>query len=281
MTKLHFTDTDDLLDIRYDNVFKAVFTKETPESRKALSSLISAFVKRPLAITTITTNEPPADSVTNRQLRFDIACKAENGELVNIEMTLYPDKFEPRRLEFHASKLFSSQDIRGTDKSFGDLCPSYQISFLVNRNFYKGTTPVHHFEYYYPINNTSLGGVSRIITIEMMKLDKIIEKSVQEMAHDERWSVFLNYLTNKEMRPMINEIMDQEEGTEMAGEVIMTISKDEAERARLMSEYKYITDIQSHTVNARREGIQQGIQESLQRARSAGLSEDMIKQIFG
>jgi len=29
---MKFSETDDLIDIRYDNVFKAVFTKNTPES---------------------------------------------------------------------------------------------------------------------------------------------------------------------------------------------------------------------------------------------------------
>lgn len=42
----------------------------------------------------------------------------------------------------------------------------------------------------------------------------------------------------------------------MASEVLMTISKDDAERARLMSEYKYAVDTQSKVVQARREGIQ-------------------------
>jgi predicted transposase/invertase (TIGR01784 family) len=45
----------------------------------------------------------------------------------------------------------------------------------------------------------------------------------------------------------------------MASEVLMTISKDEVERARLMSEYKYEVDTQSKVVQARREGIEEGM----------------------
>jgi hypothetical protein len=40
----------------------------------------------------------------------------------------------------------------------------------------------------------------------------------------------------------------------MAGEVLLTISRDEVERARLLSEYKYIVDTQSKVVQAEREG---------------------------
>jgi predicted transposase/invertase (TIGR01784 family) len=41
----------------------------------------------------------------------------------------------------------------------------------------------------------------------------------------------------------------------------MSISKDEVERARLMSEYKYVVDTQSKVVQARREGERKGRQE--------------------
>ena len=47
----------------------------------------------------------------------------------------------------------------------------------------------------------------------------------------------------------------------MASEVLMTISKDEVERAWLMSEYKYAVDTQSKVVHAKREGMLQGMRE--------------------
>ncbi|MCL2068053.1 MAG: hypothetical protein FWG99_11405 [Treponema sp.] len=42
MARIHFEETDDLIDIRFDNVFKAVFARNTPASQGALSRLISA-----------------------------------------------------------------------------------------------------------------------------------------------------------------------------------------------------------------------------------------------
>ncbi|GMO48505.1 MAG: hypothetical protein Ta2G_04270 [Termitinemataceae bacterium] len=44
----------------------------------------------------------------------------------------------------------------------------------------------------------------------------------------------------------------------MASEVLISISRDEVERARLMSEYKYVTDHQSKMVQAKREGRAEG-----------------------
>jgi len=47
----------------------------------------------------------------------------------------------------------------------------------------------------------------------------------------------------------------------MASKVLKSISKDEKERARLMSEYKYAVDLQSKLVTAKRQGRQEGKKE--------------------
>jgi predicted transposase/invertase (TIGR01784 family) len=254
VVKVKFGDADDIIDICQDNVFKAVFTKESPESEKALSELLSCLIGRRLSVVTIVANEPPIDNVRDRQIRFDINCKGEDGELINVEMTLCPDDFEPVRLEFYAGKLFIGQDIRGKDKTFDDLKPAYQISFLVGRAFYDDAEIVHCFEYYDQEHRMSLGGRSRIITVELSKLGKTVEKPVSQMTVQERWSVFFRYITDTTKRQTINQILECEEGIAMASRVLQTISKDEVERARLMSEYKYEVDHQSKMVQARRVG---------------------------
>ena len=63
----------------------------------------------------------------------------------------------------------------------------------------------------------------------------------------------------------------------MASEVLMSISKDEAERWRLMSEYKYELDMQSKRVHAERtghaKGLAKGRAEGLAKGRAEGLAE--------
>jgi predicted transposase/invertase (TIGR01784 family) len=265
VAKIRFDDSDDLIDICYDNVFKAVFTRGTPESRGALSKLISALIGREVSVTTISANEPPIDNLQDRQIRFDIACKAENGELVNVEMSLNPDPFEPVRLEFHAGKLFTGQNIRGSDKSYDDLQYAYQIAILAKEKFFPDESAFHTFEYYDPAHGIALDGRSRIITVELSKMGKVVEKPIREMSAQEHWAVFFRYLTDKGKRGTINEIIANEEGIAMASEVLMTISKDEVERARLVSEYKYQLDTQSKLVHAKREGLREGEQKGLQK----------------
>jgi predicted transposase/invertase (TIGR01784 family) len=266
LAKIRFDDTDDPIDICLDNVFKAVFTRDTPESQGALSRLLSALIGQELTVTGIVANEPPIDNLRDRQIRFDINCRLKGGRLVNVEMSLNPDPFEPIRLEFHIGKLFTGQDIRGKDeqgheKTYDDLKQAYQIAVLARERFFNDGVFLHTFEYYDPEHKTPLNGRSRIITLELSKLDKVITKPPEEMTAPELWAVFFRYLPDKNKRRIINEILEQEEGIAMASEVLMSISKDEVERARLMSEFKYQMDTQSKIGHARREGRKEGRQE--------------------
>jgi hypothetical protein len=152
--------------------------------------------------------------------------QAENGEPVNVEMSLNPDPFEPIRLEFHAGKLFTGQDIQGTEKEYDDLKEAWQIAILDKGRFFPDGEFLHQFEYYDPLRGVSLGGRSRIITVELSKLDPVIEKSTREMTAPEHWAVYFRYLTDKAKRRKINEILELEEGIAMASEVLMTISKE-------------------------------------------------------
>jgi hypothetical protein len=116
-----FGDGARVLDIRYDPVFKAVFTRDTSESRCALSRLVSAHIGKNVSVETITANEPPADDLRQRYLRFDVACKTEKGEPVNVEMSFNPKASEPVRLEYHAARLFTGQEKKKKTKYYDDL----------------------------------------------------------------------------------------------------------------------------------------------------------------
>ena len=85
-----FGDGARILDIRYDAVVKAVFTRSTPNSRAALSDLISALIGRAVSVEVIIANEPPIDDLRQRHLRFNVACKSEKGEPINVEMSFNP-----------------------------------------------------------------------------------------------------------------------------------------------------------------------------------------------
>jgi hypothetical protein len=92
-----------------------------------------------------------------------------------------------------------------------------------------------------------------------------------------RWAVFFRYITDTTKRQTINQIVEVEEGIAMACQVLRTVSRDKAERARLMSEYKFVTDTQSKMVQAKRLGRAEMQKEVLDLLKSGKSVEDVIQ----
>ena len=101
--------------------------------------------------------------------------------------------------------------------------------------------------------------------------------------------VFFKYCTDKSKRQLVNQILEQEEGIAMAAQTLLTISRDEVERAQLLSEYKFAVDYQSGMVNARREGLAEGRvegcfeerQNTVRRMRAKGMDDVAIAELLG
>jgi len=184
-------------------------------------------------------------------MRFDINCKTDKGVRINVEMSFRREPFAPVRLEYHAARLFTGQDIRGIDKKFTDLKETYQITILAFIRLFNDDELFHKFEYFDQANQIPLGGRSRIITLELIKLDKIVKRNIIEMNAIEHWAYFFRYLTDKSRRSQINEILMCEEGIAMAGEVLMTITKDEIEQAIYESNLRYELDRQNDMAEAK------------------------------
>ena len=281
MGKIFFKEDDDILDIRKDGVFKAVFAKDTPESLAILSKLVSAFIGVEISIISILTNEPTIENIHDIQFRLDINCRAADGELINVEMSLNPKPLETRRMEFHAARLLTGQDIRGIKKGYGALKKVYQITILANESFFQDDKYYHEFKYYDHINKTSLNGMCTIISIELTKLRTILEKPVEEMSHSEKWAVYLEYLTDRSKRNIINEILETEEGIAMANEAVYKVSQDEIERARIMRAEKTELDYISYMAYAEETGRAEERKEIAKNAFSEGASIGFVKKITG
>jgi predicted transposase/invertase (TIGR01784 family) len=248
MAKIYLEKDEDVIDICLDIVFKAVFTKETAESTTALETLLSAIIGRRVKILGMTVNEPPAHDRRDKQIRYDINCKIDGGEPVNLEITLSPEDFDPYRLEFYAGKLFTGQDITGGGKTYSDLKEAYQITILVKRRYFEDGELLHRFKYYDAVNGVELGGRSRIITMELSKVNE--GAGALEMSAAERWAYYLRNVADKRKRDKVNDIIAIEEGISMANSMLTAISRDDAERARLISELKFELDTRSRLVAA-------------------------------
>ena len=275
---------------------KRLLPKKPPASRGALSGLISALIERKITVEIITANEPAVEDTRERNIRFDISCRTESGEQINIEMCFNPRPNQRERLEYYAAKLHVSQGIRGIDKEYSDLKETYQIALLDKERLFPDDAFIHTFLYHDSLHSVQLEGKTRIIIVELLKTESIVSKEPAELETREAWAVFFQYLTDISKRGIINEILQKEAEIGMAGETLFTISQDERERARLLSEEKYILDKQNEEVHARRraqaerrkghaEGMQEGERnkaaEIARNLKAVGISADIIFQTTG
>jgi predicted transposase/invertase (TIGR01784 family) len=254
---IRFGTDADIPDIRLDGVFKAVFTRDTPQSRGALKGLLSCFTGLDISVLSITANEP-AGLPGDRQIRYDISCRFDDGNLADIEMTIGPRASESLRLEFYTSRLFVTQQIRGAGRSYRDLKLTFQISFISGRKLFQDEELVHRFEYCDMEHGLRLGGRTRIITVELDKTEAVLGKGVEQMSSRERWAVFLRCSADRGKREMVNAILEREEAIAMAGETMLEFTKEELEWFRNESRLKYELDMRETIADARDEAREEG-----------------------
>jgi predicted transposase/invertase (TIGR01784 family) len=272
MQYIQFAPDDDIIDICRDNVFKAAFTRDNPLSRDALKRLVSAFVGRDLDIVTVTANEPPVTDTRDRQIRYDIRVKLDGGDLADVEMTLNPHSAEALRLEYYTARLFATQEIQGGGKGYGDLTHTWHISFIGSRRLFSDKAGIHRFEYYDREAGIGLDGRTHIVVVELEKAGLMAKKPSAALSRGEKWALFFRYAGDRGRRELVNGLLRDEEGIAMAGEVLLTVSRDERERLRLDSEFKYDLDQQDYLVEARKKGLAEGLakgayQEKVETAR--------------
>ena len=101
-------------------------------------------------------------------------------------------------------------------------------------------------------DNGLLHDAVQVLFVELSKLNDVLKKPVDEMTDMERISVFLRYAENPDYRDIVNRVIESKEGLAVAGEVLMSISKDEREQAIFRSRRIALADQESNRVTAER-----------------------------
>jgi predicted transposase/invertase (TIGR01784 family) len=76
----------------------------------------------------------------------------------------------------------------------------------------------------------------------------------------DKWALFFQYANIPEYREAVNKIIQSKEALQMAGSLLMSVSKDERERAVFRSRRMFQTDMQSNLATAEDRGEQRGEQ---------------------
>jgi len=80
------------------------------------------------------------------------------------------------------------------------------------------------------------------ILVELSKLENIAVKPVDKLTPLEMWSVFFKFAPDVRRRDLVNKVIAERKEIAMAGELLLSISKDERERAHYRSRRMFETD---------------------------------------
>ena len=241
----------DLFDPRYDYVAKRILTAENPESKFALIDLINASLKLVGGATvidlTVINSELPVDSKHFKKSRFDIRARFQNGEQGIIELEWGKKDNFKKRAQFIVSKAYSDQDI--SNKTYNDLKRCYLIC-IVDYTLFGGDEEYFRDGMFRDAKGNPITDDQIIIFLELSKIEKLLKRPVAELTDIECWLLFFKYAADKSKRDMLNKIIEKEEGVNMATQILMTVSKEERERALEFSQFIYELDQRSERESA-------------------------------
>jgi len=236
----------DLFDPRYDFVAKRILTAEKPESKMALIDFINDSLElvggEKVVDLTVINAELPVDSKNYKKARFDIRVRFQNGEqgIIEIEWSK-KDNFK-KRTQFIISKAYSDQDISG--KTYNDLKRCYLIC-IVDYTLFENDDNYFRDAMFRDAKGNPITDDQVIIYLELSKIEHLLTKPVEKLTGIECWLLFFKYAADKSKRDILNKIIKKKEGINMASNTLLTVSKEEREKALAFSQMIYELDQRS------------------------------------
>ena len=253
----------DILPPSDDRVFKLILT--SPEAKPVLIDLVSSIIKRPVVDVVVRNNEIPPEDTQEKAERLDVNCYIDDNSQVDLEMQ--PSRIEEdsdgqhRNLKgksvYYLCDLHSSQPAKGI-RRYDTLARTYQVTFCSYTVFPERKSYLNSFSLRHDEDSEQLCNAIQVVYVELSKLQEIIKKSVGDMTDLEKWAVFFRYADEPSHRETVNKVIASKEVLQMAGNLLMSISQDERERAVFRSRRMYQTDQQSNIATAEDRGVQRG-----------------------
>ena len=190
-------------------------------------------------------SEMTVDDTEEKVERLDLNCLIDDNSQVDFEMQssrIEEDAGdEHQNLKgkgiFYMCDLHSSQPSKGV-RRYDRLSRTYQVTFCMYPVFSYKEEYVHSFS----LRNAADNAV-HVIFIELSKLQEIIKKPVEEMTDLEKWAIFFRYAREPDYRETVNKVIESKKVLGMAGNVLMSLSQDERERAVFRSLRMFQTDL--------------------------------------
>ncbi|MDR1570730.1 MAG: Rpn family recombination-promoting nuclease/putative transposase [Oscillospiraceae bacterium] len=254
-------DYPEILPPREDGVFKRILTH--PSGKPVLLSVVSGLLGVNVTEATVLNVEPVLTGIDEKREKFDVNCKTDTGHQMEIEMQAEAMRNDSianlhknmlSRSVFNLCDLHKSQPGRG--KAYDTLLHSYQATICGYTLLPSRPSYINRVQLRFDDGQLFVEDVG-IIFLELTKLEDVLKKPVDEMSLIEAIAVFFAKADDLRYRSMITALGRVREEIGLADELLLTISKDDIERAHYRSRRLFEMDRQSEIALATRVGERQ------------------------
>lgn len=251
------------VDLKNDYAFKFVFA--TPGHEEALLQLVNCILpEKDIVSVRLSAQEQMGDGARERRGIFDVSCRTQSGEYLEIEMQVRKQKHFGDRMVFYSS--FPVRNFVGElDNGDYAFTPVYVIGIL--DFILPDIKPNDNFLNSYSIRNDHdsdavLTDHLHYITIELPKFRKTLEQL--ENRTEEMAFIFNNIGSMKEIPPQL-----QGKGFEKLFEMSKFAAMDEKEIKEYYARQKDIIDQKAALHCAVSEGLEKGMEKGLEKGMEA------------
>ena len=258
--KIYIPKDKNLLDPKVDSTFKSMFTQEKTKSKNALKKFIGALIGHVPEDVQVIENEPPKSIKDAKDIRLDIQCRMDDGDLINIEIqTCLGSEDLRKRSLYYATRMMASIPMR--KGKYENLAKVYHIMITDFQLFRNNKRYLQRFS----VRNDEEELADNLQFIFMqLPLLAVDEDEAENLPELEKWGIFLKVGNDIEKRDLLNRLMASSEGIREAGEVLMEISEDLTAWAQQEMRYKAQMDYESGINTAHDKGMEEGRTEGIQ-----------------
>ena len=271
-----------------DLVFKKAFDPDKPSSRENLVNLLNDLLepqlKRPIKnVWTRNVAKNLSGSKVSRTAIFDLHCKDDMGNLIEIEVQIRKLKNFRKRLAFYASEMVANQSEPGDDWNY-DIKPTYVIAFARHKVF-DDNRIVHRAAVTDLETGAQFVDAYNFTTVELSKVPFFIKKKSDDLS---KWLFFFRFLNRLKELPAELDEKKFEHLTESSK--VSNFSKEEFEVYQKMYHEKWDHNVMvdgifeefADEINAKvAESVSESKREMAKAMREQGVADSIIAKVSG
>ena len=271
-----------------DLAFKKAFDPDKPSSRENLVNLLNDLLKpqlkRPIKnVWTRNVAKNLSGSKVSRTAIFDLHCKDDMGNLIEIEVQIRKLKNFRKRLAFYASEMVANQSEPGDDWNY-DIKPTYVIAFARHKVF-DDNRIVHRAAVTDLETGAQFVDAYNFTTVELSKVPFFIKKKSDDLS---KWLFFFRFLNRLKELPAELDEKKFEHLTESSK--VSNFSKEEFEVYQKMYHEKWDHNVMvdgifeefADEINAKvAESVSEKTREIARKMKSKNMPVEQIAELTG